>query len=70
MDESNPVQNLIVPSYKIVKDEGGVKVNKTCYKHKRHMDLHFNFLHELTNTAVKWVELTHHSLKPCKARGK
>ena len=32
MDKSNSVHNPIVPGFKLVKDEGGVKVNKTYYK--------------------------------------
>lgn len=32
MDKSNSVYNPIVPSFRLVKDEGGVKVDKTCYK--------------------------------------
>ena len=32
MDKSNFVHNPIVPGFKLVKDEGGVKVNKTYYK--------------------------------------
>jgi len=32
MDKSNSVHNPIVPSFRLVKDEGGVKVDKTCYK--------------------------------------
>ena len=33
MDKSNFVHNPIVPGFKLVKDEGGVKVDKTYYKH-------------------------------------
>ena len=32
MDKSNSIHNPIVPSFKLVKDEGGVKVDKTYYK--------------------------------------
>ena len=32
MDKSNSVHNPIVPGFKLVKDEGGVKVDKTYYK--------------------------------------
>lgn len=32
MDKSNSVQNLIVPDFKIMKDEGGIKEDKTYYK--------------------------------------
>ena len=32
MDKSNFVHNPIVPGFKLVKDEGGVKVDKTYYK--------------------------------------
>ena len=32
MDNSNSVHNLIVPSYKLMKNEDGVKVDKTYYK--------------------------------------
>ena len=32
MEKSNSVHNPIVPGFKLVKDEGGVKVDKTYYK--------------------------------------
>jgi len=32
MDNSNSVHNPIVPGYKLMKDEDGVKVDKTYYK--------------------------------------
>ena len=32
MDKSNSVHNPIVPGFKLMKDEGGVKVDKTYYK--------------------------------------
>ena len=32
MDKSNSIHNPIVPVFKLMKDEGGVKVDKTYYK--------------------------------------
>lgn len=32
MDQCNPANNPIVPGFKLVKDEKGVKVNNTHYK--------------------------------------
>ena len=32
LEHCNPVKNPIVPSDKLVKDEGGIKVNSTTYK--------------------------------------